>query len=90
MACNWQQERYSSQAKRFRALGGVPCYQGSCFEVYLEKAFDGKCRRLGYRLPVARELGETSIMFLVHPTLAQAEVDKTYEVIQRVMAVASK
>jgi dTDP-4-amino-4,6-dideoxygalactose transaminase len=47
--------------------------------VYLEKAFDGTGWRPAERLPVARELGETSIMFLVHPTLTQAEVDKTCE-----------
>jgi dTDP-4-amino-4,6-dideoxygalactose transaminase len=67
---------------------GVPCDQGSCSEVYLEKAFDGTGWRPAERLPVARELGETSIMFLVHPTLTQAEVDKTCEVVRRVMGVA--
>ena len=67
---------------------GVPCYQGSCSEVYLEKAFDGTGWRPAERLPVARELGETSIMFLVHPTLTQAEVDMTCEVVRRVMGVA--
>jgi dTDP-4-amino-4,6-dideoxygalactose transaminase len=67
---------------------GVPCFQGSCSEVYLEKAFDGTGWRPAERLPVARELGETSIMFLVHPTLTQAEVDKTCEVVRRVMGVA--
>jgi dTDP-4-amino-4,6-dideoxygalactose transaminase len=66
---------------------GVPCYQGSCSEVYLEKAFDGTGWRPAERLPVARELGETSIMFLVHPTLTQLEVDKTCEVVRRVMGV---
>jgi dTDP-4-amino-4,6-dideoxygalactose transaminase len=69
---------------------GVPCYQGSCSEVYLEKAFDGTGWRPAERLPVARELGETSIMFLVHPTLTQAEVDKTCEVVRRVMGVAGQ
>jgi dTDP-4-amino-4,6-dideoxygalactose transaminase len=69
---------------------GVPCYQGSCSEVYLEKAFDGTGWRPAERLPVARELGETSIMFLVHPTLTQAEVDMTCEVVRRVMGVAGQ
>jgi dTDP-4-amino-4,6-dideoxygalactose transaminase len=68
---------------------GVPCYQGSCSEVYLEKAFDNTGWRPNARLPVARELGETSIMFLVHPTLTQAEIDKTCEVIRKVMLQAS-
>lgn len=68
---------------------GVPCYQGSCSEVYLEKAFDGTGWRPEVRLPVARALGETSVMFLVHPTLTQVEIDKTCEVIRKVMAQAS-
>jgi dTDP-4-amino-4,6-dideoxygalactose transaminase len=68
---------------------GVPCYQGSCSEVYLEKAFDNTGWRPQERLPVARELGETSLMFLVHPTLTQAEISKTREVIAKVMTEAS-
>lgn len=68
---------------------GVPCYQGSCSEVYLEKAFDDTGWRPQDRLPVAKALGETSIMFLVHPTLTDAEVAKTCEVIKMVMTEAS-
>jgi dTDP-4-amino-4,6-dideoxygalactose transaminase len=68
---------------------GVPCYHGSCSEVYLEKAFDGTGWRPEVRLPVAKVLGETSVMFLVHPTLTQAEIDKTCEVIRKVMVQAS-
>ena len=67
---------------------GVPCYQGACSEVYLEKAFDGTGWRPETRLPVAKVLGETSIMFLVHPTLTQAEISKTCAVIQQVMQQA--
>lgn len=69
--------------------GGVPCYQGSCSEVYLEKAFDGTSWRPEARLLVAKVLGETSLMFLVHPTLTQAEINKTCEVIRKVMFQAS-
>ncbi|MGC8121861.1 DegT/DnrJ/EryC1/StrS family aminotransferase [Marinobacter sp. VGCF2001] len=68
---------------------GVPCFSGSCSEVYLEKAFDGTDWRPAERLPVARELGETSLMFLVHPTLTQAEIDKTCQVLADVMAQAA-
>lgn len=64
---------------------GVPCFSGSCSEVYLEKAFDDTGWRPEEPLPVARELGETSLMFLVHPTLTQAEIDKTCEVIRKVV-----
>jgi dTDP-4-amino-4,6-dideoxygalactose transaminase len=69
---------------------GVPCYQGSCSEVYLEKAFDGTGWRPKTRLPVAKELGETSLMFLVHPTLTSTEIQKTCEVIKTVFSQATK
>lgn len=68
---------------------GVPCYVGSCSEVYLEKAFDNTGWRPAKRLPVAQELGETSLMFLVHPTLSEAEIIKTCDVVQAVMQDAS-
>lgn len=64
---------------------GVPCFQGSCSEVYLEKAFDGTDWRPAERLPVARELGETSLMFLVHPTLTEEEVRRSCAVIDEVV-----
>ncbi len=64
---------------------GVPCFSGSCSEVYLEKAFDGTGWRPDSPLPVAHELGQTSLMFLVHPTLTQAEIDKTCRVIEEVV-----
>jgi dTDP-4-amino-4,6-dideoxygalactose transaminase len=69
---------------------GVPCFQGSCSEVYLEKAFDGSGWRPEPRLPVAKALGETSVMFLVHPTLTEAEIQKTCSAIEKVMALAGK
>jgi dTDP-4-amino-4,6-dideoxygalactose transaminase len=68
---------------------GVPCYQGSCSEVYLEKAFDDTGWRPSKRLNVARELGETSLMWLVHPTLTEQEIIKTCNVISHVMRQAS-
>lgn len=79
---------------RDRILGaimerGVPCFSGSCSEVYLEKAFDGTNWRPEPHLGVARELGETSLMFLVHPTLSAAEIEKTCQALKDVMALAA-
>ena len=62
----------------------VPCYSGSCSEVYLEKAFDNTGFRPKERLLVAKELGETSLMFLVHPTLTKKEIQKTCDVLTEV------
>lgn len=67
---------------------GVPCFSGSCSEVYLEKAFDDTGWRPETPLPIAHELGETSLMFLVHPTLTSLEMKKTCRVLMEVMTQA--
>jgi dTDP-4-amino-4,6-dideoxygalactose transaminase len=67
---------------------GVPCYSGSCSEIYREKAFTDAGYGPGKRLPVAKELGETSLMFLVHPTLAPEEIERTCGVVDAVMGEA--
>jgi dTDP-4-amino-4,6-dideoxygalactose transaminase len=81
----WSRDRILGEI----AARGVPCFSGSCSEVYLEKAFDGTGWRPAERLPIARELGETSLMFLVHPTLTAAEIDKTCTVLEEVMIAAT-
>ena len=67
---------------------GVPCFSGSCSEIYLEKAFAAEMRP-PERLPMAQELGETSLMFLVHPTLSAEEIELTAVAIEKVMLVAA-
>ena len=69
---------------------GVPCFQGSCSEIYLEKVFDHSPSRPSQRLPIARQLGETSLTFLVHPTLTQVEIDHTTDAINKVMSLAQR
>jgi dTDP-4-amino-4,6-dideoxygalactose transaminase len=68
---------------------GAPCFSGSCSEVYLEKAFNGNGLRPVQRLPVARELGETSLMFLVHPTLTEKDMETMVDIVKKVMMDAS-
>ena len=63
---------------------GIPCYSGSCSEVYLEKAFDNKKFRPKKRLHNAKKLGETSLMFLIHPTLTKVEIQNTCKVLTEV------
>ncbi|AOG12546.1 MULTISPECIES: DegT/DnrJ/EryC1/StrS family aminotransferase [unclassified Agrobacterium] len=84
LAPGWSRDRI---VEEIVALG-VPCYQGTCSEVYLEKAFDGTGSRPPSRLAVARSLGETSMMFLVHPTLTEAEIDLTCRVVSEVLTRA--
>ncbi|MHB8842783.1 MAG: DegT/DnrJ/EryC1/StrS family aminotransferase [Candidatus Aquicultor sp.] len=68
---------------------GIPCSTGSCSEIYLEKAFDAKELRPTERLRTARELGETSLMFLVHPTLSDTDIEDTCRAIEKVTTKAS-
>ena len=67
---------------------GVPCFAGSCSEIYLEKAFVR--RRKHERLPVAKQLGETSLMLLVHPTLSDQHIALTCQAVEKVMSQATK
>jgi dTDP-4-amino-4,6-dideoxygalactose transaminase len=105
---DWNRDRIMDEIN----AAGIPCFSGSCSEIYLEKAFqsifqnqedeaaNGLDSRLrgndggevtdNYRLPVARKLGETSLMFLVHPTLSQQNIDDTIRVIKDIMAQATK
>lgn len=83
---DWHRDRIMSEI----VARGVPCYAGTCSEVYLEKAFDNTGWRPARRLPVARLLGETSLMLLVHPTLTDVEIAKTAEVVRDVVIRATR
>ncbi len=85
LAAGWNRDRIAAEIN----ARGVPCYQGSCSEVYLEKAFDKTGWRPEERLPVARELGETSLMFLVHPGLTADEIQRTCDALTEVMTLAA-
>ena len=82
---DWTRERIIEEIN----LLGVPCYIGSCSEVYLEKSFEEFNIRPKKRLSNAKKLGEESIMFLVHPSLTIDEIDKTCKTISSVMKMAS-
>jgi len=67
---------------------GLPCSVGTCGELYLEKAFQSRGLSPPTRLPVARELGETSIAFFVHPTLTENDVHQIADTVHSVMQEA--
>jgi dTDP-4-amino-4,6-dideoxygalactose transaminase len=68
---------------------GIQCFTGSCSEVYLEKAF-APAIQPQERLPIARELGETSLVFPVDPTLGTSDMDRIAAAVRRVMARAQR
>ncbi|WP_352338922.1 DegT/DnrJ/EryC1/StrS aminotransferase family protein [Psychrobacter sp. 16-MNA-CIBAN-0192] len=78
----WSRDRIIDEINQL----GIPCYSGSASEVYLEKAFDDTGLRPVQRLPVAKQLGETSLMFLVHPTLTATEISQTVAAIHTIFA----
>lgn len=85
-------ERLKSGWARDRILAtlqaeGIPGLSGSCPEIYRELAFDAQNHAV---LPVARELGETSVMFMVHPTLEEADIDNMISVMRRICLVATR
>ncbi|QIO10194.1 DegT/DnrJ/EryC1/StrS family aminotransferase [Acinetobacter lanii] len=78
----WSRDRIMAEI----SAQAVPCFSGSCSEVYLEKAFDETSWRPETRLANAKALGESSLMFLVHPTLSEQSLQKTVDAIQSVIA----
>jgi dTDP-4-amino-4,6-dideoxygalactose transaminase len=82
---SWSRDRIMSEV----SARGVNCYSGSCSEVYLEKAFSSRNIGPKVRLPVAQELGETALMFLVHPTQTPGDIDRTIEIATEVISAAT-
>jgi dTDP-4-amino-4,6-dideoxygalactose transaminase len=83
---DWDRDRIMNMI----SAEGIPAYSGSCSEIYLETAF----KKFGYGpkqpLPNARELGETSLMFLVHPTLTPHDIQDSCHAIEKVMGEATR
>jgi dTDP-4-amino-4,6-dideoxygalactose transaminase len=67
---------------------GVPCFSGSCSEIYREQAFSAEMRP-AHPHPIAHELGETSLMFMVHPTLTLRDMEDVCAATEKVLAVAT-
>jgi len=84
LKAGWDRDRILAEIN----ARGVPCFSGSCSEVYLEKAFDHTGWRPAEPLPVARQLGDTSLMFLVNPNLTTEEIVRTCSALHEVMRLA--
>ena len=86
LADRWSREKIIQEISSI----GIPCGSGSCSEIYLEKAFDGLACRPNERLPNARQLGETAIVFTVHPTISPEQMKTYAENIRQIFLRASK
>jgi dTDP-4-amino-4,6-dideoxygalactose transaminase len=82
----WDRDRIMAEIN----ARNVPCFSGSCSEVYKEKAFDNSGFRPSVPLKNAVELGDSSLMFLVHPSLKAEEINACCEAISVVMAEANQ
>jgi dTDP-4-amino-4,6-dideoxygalactose transaminase len=85
LADGWDRDRI---LKEIQSLG-VSCFSGSCPEIYNEKAFERAGLRPKAPLPNAASLAETSLAFLVHPTLTEDDIRATCQTIDSVFAAAT-
>ena len=82
----WSRDRILSEI----AALGYPAFSGSCSEIYMEKCFQEAGLSPAKRLPVAQELGETSLMFLVHPTITPEQIAGYAEAVRSVVLRACR
>lgn len=86
LADGWDRDRIVAEI----AQAGGLIMHGSCSEIYREAAFIGTDFKPEKRLPNARELGETSLMFYTHPTMTGDEAMKTADAIRSVLKKARR
>jgi dTDP-4-amino-4,6-dideoxygalactose transaminase len=81
----WTRDRVMQEVEAL----GVPCGVGACPAIWREPAFVRAGLAPTRSLPVAEELGATSLMLQVHPTLDAAAVGRTAAVLRQVLERAS-
>ena len=86
LASGWSRDRVILEINK----KGYPCFSGICSELYLEKCFIKKGLSPNDRLPIAKELGETSLMFLIDPTISSENMIKYVDEVKRVLIRAMK
>jgi dTDP-4-amino-4,6-dideoxygalactose transaminase len=85
LKAGWTRDRVVSALR----AEGIPGGSGTCPEIYLERAFADTGFRPDRRLPIARSLGETSLMLPVHPTLTEADLLDMCRATEKVLSHAS-
>ncbi|MBN8184456.1 DegT/DnrJ/EryC1/StrS family aminotransferase [Roseibium aggregatum] len=90
MADSWSRDRILAEI----AEAGLPAFSGSCSEIYKEAMFRDRGLGPDKPLPVARQLGETSLAFLVDTTWEQERIielaEKVVSIADRSLAVSHK
>ena len=80
----WNVQRFVESVAR----EGVPCFQGSCSEIYRERAFVERGWAPAQPLPVAAQLSDSSLLFLVHPTLDESDMADAARAVAKVLRAA--
>lgn len=82
----WDRDRVVAEI----SAQGMPCLAGVCPEIYREQAFVRNGLGPAERLPVASDLGQRSILLLVHPTISSQEMRDYADVVLNVLKRALK
>lgn len=85
LSSGWDRDRIAKAIQD----NGVPCFSGSCPEIYNEQAFESARLRPANPMPVAKSLEPLSLAFLVHPTLSKADLNHMAKVLDEVLSMAS-
>ena len=81
----WSRDRILTALKDKK----MPYMSGSCPEIYREKAFQDRGLGCSESLPVAAALGQTSLAFVVHPTLSDTDMDAYCSAIDDILSIAT-
>lgn len=80
----WDRDRIVAEVNEL----GVPCFSGSCCEIYREKAFERNDLVPEQPLPVAGQFALNSIALLVHPTLEAHHIERMSAALRTVLRQA--
>ena len=80
---NWNRDKIIEEINKY----GYPAFHGGCTEIYLEKCHKAKNLK---RLPIAKKLGETSLMFLVDHTISEENMNNYANIIEQILKEASR
>tara|TARA_B100000902_G_C26993871_1_gene756420 strand:+ start:29 stop:298 length:270 start_codon:yes stop_codon:yes gene_type:complete len=86
ISSEWSRDRIVNEINSL----GYPAFHGSCSEIYMEKCFKDKRLVPKERLANAKKLGETSLMFLLHPTITKVQMKEYANTIRKVLEKATK
>jgi dTDP-4-amino-4,6-dideoxygalactose transaminase len=86
LATGWTRNRILDEIRE----AGFPALTGSCPEIYRERVFADRGHGPPLPLPVARELGETSLALLVDPAQPEPRMQALADLLRKIAKGASR